>query len=217
MTNQARARLGIGPLLVAVVLVACGGKTLPSTESDQAGTADSGTRTGSGTASGSGSGGGSGGGSYPGSSSGSPPPPDAGDPNGGACSVAPVAGPIGSGDVCFVVVGLDSNDSIILQHGDSGSAVVNGSTLTLSCSLGGKVLMSATIPCYQGAGRYTVGAGALVLGGQTSDRPCSFDAYIDGGNINGFIGCSKYPADPSNLFAHEDPPVGLGSYALPLQ
>jgi hypothetical protein len=99
--------------------------------------------------------------------------------------------------------------------GDTGSATLSGSTLTLECKAAGVVLMSAVIDCYQGPGTYTVPAGALVLGSRSSDRPCTLGAELEEGTIRGFIGCDSPTGDPDNIFDDTGPPIGLGGYTLP--
>jgi hypothetical protein len=125
-------------------------------------------------------------------------------------------GTVGQGPICSVAIGVSAG-TLIRMDGDSGSARVSGSTLSLSCSSGGKQIMAATIDCYQGAGHYTIPAGTLMLGGQLSDRDCSLDADIEGQEVRGFISCVSQPADPNNIFANTQPPIGLGSYDLPMQ
>ena len=213
------------------ILVACGGRVAGTDSSGNpngpptpaAGSGSSGS-SGSGSASGSaqGSGGGSlSGGSDPGAPSTSPsdpgPQPSAGAPN--ACSMQPLVGSIGAGELCDVAVDVKSDGSfasLVMAHGDDGVAWLDGSTLSLSCSQSGVAVMRAVIGCYQGPGTYTIPAGALVLGAKTSDRACRLDADVEGGQVRGFIDCGPQEDGTTNLFANTTAPIGLGAYALPL-
>jgi hypothetical protein len=123
-----------------------------------------------------------------------------------------------SGDtLCRVATGVSASGVLEMADGTNGSATTESGTLALTCSNDTATLMAAQINCYQGPGRYTIPKGMLMLSGVESDRPCTLDAYKDEGTIRGFISCAATPgpAAGASVFAFTQPPIGLGSYALP--
>jgi hypothetical protein len=213
-----------------IVVAACGGRV--ATSDSNGSTNGNGTQSGSQNGAAGSQDGSQNGGAASGSGTSSPLPPSAGpapssssgagpSPGGGSagCSMEPPIGTIGDGPICSVAVGLmgDPNDpTLTMDKGDEGSATQDGATMILTCSRGGSTLMSATIDCYAGAGHYTIPAGSLTLGPDFSDRSCTVDVDIENGNdVRGFISCDP-GGDEKSLFAHTQPPIGLGTYSLPL-
>ena len=104
--------------------------------------------------------------------------------------------------------------SIEKVNGDRGDAEVKENTLLLRCASEGKMLFQAAVRCFEGDGDYTIAAGDLVLGGESSDRACRLLVDVTADAVRGFISCPNEPADPDNVFASSGAPIGLGAFDL---
>jgi hypothetical protein len=122
------------------------------------------------------------------------------------------------GPLCKIATAIRATGNLEMDEAVSGFALVSDETLFLRCDGPEGTLMSVRIDCYQGTGQYTVPAGALTLSGAVSDRPCRIGAFVSEGTVRGFISCDGEPAPSRSapIFAFTGPPIGLGSFALPL-